>query len=565
MKIAQVFAGLLISCMLAACGGGSSGSSSGSLTLSPASASVAAGSTQLYSVINGNGDPITWQVNGIAGGDSSIGTISGSGLYTAPAVPPISQPVSITAMQDSNTSSAAATVTYSNTSLNGQFVFTFAENTASGPSNAVGIITADGSGNIVGNADTNGPAGQFASVPVNGNYTLSGNGQGTLTMTVGGAGVLKLTLTLVAGAGEGILTDETSGNVGGGTLYPLENTVSSASDLSGNYTIDLGAGASTTNDNSVGYLALAAPNITGSTDENNAGAVTTFNTITGSYTVGSGDRGTLTLTVNGVNTFHYVFYAVSPNQVELMCTDQGCINTGEMDSQTSQTMTAGNYTFSLEGTGTGSSPDAVLITGAMAPSSSSGGAFNNLTIYENNNGFYQTIIGATTYTISNNGRGQILIQTPSGSHTYTFYVASPGNLNVLETTLNQTIGNTSGFAVTAQGNASAVSGLYLLFTLGQAPSSSALSTIQATLHVTTSGQVTGQEILNNNGAISTIPVSGALTAAQTAGTYNLQLNLGGGQTATYVMAAVAPGVLLPIRTDSTEVSVGGMFIQYTSP
>ena len=565
MKLAQLFTGLLMCGVLTACGGGSSGSSSGSLTVTPASATVAASSTQLYTLNNGNGDAITWQVNGITGGNATVGTISGGGLYTAPAVPPISQPVSITAMQDSNTSSAAATVTYSNTSLNGQFVFTFDENTASGPSNAVGIITADGSGNIVGNADTNGPAGQFASVPVNGNYTLSGNGQGTLTMTVGVAGVLKLTLTLVAGAGEGILTDATSGNVGAGVLYPLVGPVNSASDLDGSYALNLGANTPTTNDNSVGYLALAAPNITGSTDENNAGAVTTFNTITGSYTVGSGDRGTLTLTVNGVNTFHYVFYAVSPNQVELMCTDQGCINTGEMDSQTSQTMTAGNYTFSLEGTGTGSSPDAVLVTGAMAPSSSSGGAFNNLTIYENNNGFYQTIIGATTYTISNNGRGQIIIQTPSGSHTYTFYVASPGNLNVLETTLNLTIGNTSGFAVTTQGNASAVSGQYLLFTVGAAPSSSALSTIQATLHVASSGQVSGQEILNNNGAISTVSVTGMITASQTAGTYNMQLNLGGGQTASYVMAAVAPGVLLPIRTDSTEVSVGGMFIQYTSP
>lgn len=562
MKIAQLFAGLLLCGALAACGGGSSGSSSGTLTVSPASATVAAGSTQLYTVTNGSGDIITWQVNGITGGNSTVGTISSGGLYKAPAVPPVSQPVSITAMQDSNTGSATATVTYSNASLNGQFVFTFSEQQGGVSTNVVGLITADGDGNVSGTEDVNGPLILPPSIAVTGNYTLSANGQGILTLN--GGVTLNLTLTLVAGAAQGILTDNTMGRVGGGSLFPMTGVVNSASDLGGNYTIDLGANPPTTNDNSIGYLTLTAPNITGSTDENNAGTVTTFNTVTGSYTIGSGNRGTLTLTINGVTTFDYVIYAVSPNQLELMCTDPGCSYTGEMNTQTSQAVAAGNYAFSLVGSGIGGSPDALLITGTMVPGNG-GGAFSNLTIYENNNGFYQSIISATTYTVTNTGRGQINIQTPSGVHTYTFYVSSPGYLYMLETTLNQTIGNTSGFAVATQSNATAVSGQYLLYTVGQAPSSSALSTIQATLHVASSGQVAGQEVLNNNGTIMTIPVSGTLAASQAAGTYTLQLNLGGGQTASYIMAAVAPGELLPIRTDSTEVSVGGMFIQYTSP
>lgn len=561
MKIAQLFVELLICSALAACGGSSSGSSiGGALNISPASASVAAGSTQLYTVTNGNGDTITWQVNGTTGGNASVGTISTGGLYTAPAIPPTSQPVSITAMQDSNTGSAAATVTYSNASLNGQFVFTFSELRAGISTNVVGLITADGSGNISGTEDVNGPA-ILPPSAVTGNYTLSANGQGTLTLN--GGVTLNLTLTLIVGASQGVLTDATMGRVGGGSLFPMTGVVNSASNLGGNYTIDLGANNATTNDNSVGLLTLSAPNINGSTDENNNGAVTTFNPVSGNYAMGSGNRGTLSLTV-AATTNNYVFYAVSPNQLELMCTDPGCINTGELNSQTSQTVAAGNYVFSLMGSGTGSSPDALLINGSMNPTSSTGGTASNLTIYENSNGFYQAIIGATTYTVSSSGRGQITIQSPSGSRDFVFYVQSAGYLYMLETTLAVT-GNTSGFAVAKQGNASAASGQYLLFTLGQTPSLSALSTTQATLHVASSGQVTGQEVLNNNGAISTLSVSGTLMASQTAGIYTTTLNLGGGQTASYVMAAVAPGVLLPIRTDSTEVSVGGMFIQYTSP
>lgn len=64
--------------------------------LSPASASVAAGGTLRFtaSVSGGGSAALTWSVNGVNGGNSSLGTISSSGVYTAPAVPP--SPASVT-------------------------------------------------------------------------------------------------------------------------------------------------------------------------------------------------------------------------------------------------------------------------------------------------------------------------------------------------------------------------------------------------------------------------------------------------------------------------------------
>ena len=55
----------------------------------PGSASIPAGTgTQAYTatVANTTDDSVTWEVNGIAGGNSSVGTITSAGVYTAPAV-----------------------------------------------------------------------------------------------------------------------------------------------------------------------------------------------------------------------------------------------------------------------------------------------------------------------------------------------------------------------------------------------------------------------------------------------------------------------------------------------
>jgi uncharacterized protein (DUF1800 family) len=49
-------------------------------------------------VSNSTSNSVTWQVNGIAGGSSAVGTISATGLYTPPAALPAVNPVTITAL-----------------------------------------------------------------------------------------------------------------------------------------------------------------------------------------------------------------------------------------------------------------------------------------------------------------------------------------------------------------------------------------------------------------------------------------------------------------------------------
>ena len=59
-------------------------------------------------------DEVTWQVNGIAGGNATVGSISASGVYTAPAAVPNPPRVTVTAISNADmraTGSAVVTVT----------------------------------------------------------------------------------------------------------------------------------------------------------------------------------------------------------------------------------------------------------------------------------------------------------------------------------------------------------------------------------------------------------------------------------------------------------------------
>jgi hypothetical protein len=88
------------------------------VTVLPRSATVSTGAAQVFTV-TGTGSPstaVTWSVNGVAGGNSTFGTIASNGsasaVYTAPAAPPTPATVTVTATSVADTSkSANASVT----------------------------------------------------------------------------------------------------------------------------------------------------------------------------------------------------------------------------------------------------------------------------------------------------------------------------------------------------------------------------------------------------------------------------------------------------------------------
>jgi hypothetical protein len=126
-----VSAFIIFALLLVSCGGGSSQSSStdpppggtgtASVTIGPSRAALTTGQTQTFTAtVTGNSvTTVTWEVDSIAGGNSSVGTVTAGGVYSPPSSPG-SHTVTARSVADS-TASAAATVYI--TDLTGVFTY----------------------------------------------------------------------------------------------------------------------------------------------------------------------------------------------------------------------------------------------------------------------------------------------------------------------------------------------------------------------------------------------------------------------------------------------------------
>jgi uncharacterized protein (DUF1800 family) len=113
---------VLAVCIWTGCGAVSNGNSSNStpssgVNVTPVTASVRAGGTQQFAATvvgtGSSGTPVsqgvTWSVNGVAGGNASLGTITSAGLYTAPPSLPSPNPVAVSAVSVANAALHGAT------------------------------------------------------------------------------------------------------------------------------------------------------------------------------------------------------------------------------------------------------------------------------------------------------------------------------------------------------------------------------------------------------------------------------------------------------------------------
>lgn len=115
---AAVLLGLLVS----GCGGSGSGTppSNVTVTVMPLAANVVTGASLpafVPTVMGTTNMMVTWQVNGITGGNATVGTITAAGVYTAPPTPPasVNPPATVaitaTSVADPTKTSSPATVT----------------------------------------------------------------------------------------------------------------------------------------------------------------------------------------------------------------------------------------------------------------------------------------------------------------------------------------------------------------------------------------------------------------------------------------------------------------------
>ena len=126
MKRIWIAGTAIVALALAGCSGLVNGSGGGTkqpspqqaaLTVTPSSATVRGGDSQPFTAKTSDGSTptLTWAVNAVAGGSASTGTITTTGVYTAPQFPPASNMVTISATETTNaTTTASSAVTLNN-------------------------------------------------------------------------------------------------------------------------------------------------------------------------------------------------------------------------------------------------------------------------------------------------------------------------------------------------------------------------------------------------------------------------------------------------------------------
>jgi hypothetical protein len=420
------------------------------VTISPTSDIVTVGQQQQFraSVSGSTNKAVTWSVSGSGCSGTACGSISSSGLYTAPAAVPSPATIIVKATSQANTSaSASAVVTLlatNNSKLKGQYAFLFTGFNSAGAYQEAGSITADGNGRLVsGLEDVNDAASPTTNVSIAGTYQVGADNRGVMTISSPlGSHTFRFTLNLLGTKGRLISFDQ-SGVRGSGVIERQDPTAFDPSVLSGGYVLKL-AGMDVFGAR-IGALGLIFPDgngfISGSSlDVNDGGSVSpTFATFSGIYSVDSTGRGTATLSIPGFDggTFDFAFYVVSANELLLISVDplsfDNPIFSGPAELQTGAPFATASFN--------GGSVFSISGTNGTAPEDTVGrfqfdGKSNVSEIFDQNSGGAVTVGGAMTgaYDIELNGRGTLnLDNSADGSVTVWYlYAISPNTAFIMD-------------------------------------------------------------------------------------------------------------------------------------
>ena len=417
------------------------------LSVTPPTATVPAGGPQQFSAILNNvttTQGITWSVSSSEGGN--IGSISPTGIYTAPPSPPPGNTVTITAQFGTTTATATASISYSQASLTGPFAFSYSGNDSGGFVAVAGSFNADGQGKISGVEDSNRfSVGVATQVPFIGTYVMGADGRATVKVNLGsgsgaGQGTVQTWQLAMANFQHGVLTRFDAGNTGSGTVdqQNLNGLTTALTALSGPYVFSV-AGADAAffpqgmagkfSANGAGQITGGSPILDVNNSSNPAGRVATEDrSLAGTYTMdttfpGRG-RGTLTLSSTSTGSIQYAFYIVDTTaseqstQLHLVEIDTASYLGGDAyaaptgSSFNAASLPSGNYPFTVGGT----SPTGAYAAGGVFVSSGSGGTSG--VIDSNNAGTVtsDTTLGTCTYTVDpTSGRIDLLLSTASGT------------------------------------------------------------------------------------------------------------------------------------------------------
>ena len=544
----------LILAVLAACGGSSSSTPTTAVTLaiSPTSASVTTGLTQQFTVTvtNTTNTALSWSVNGIVGGNSTVGFISSTGLYTAPSTVPSPPTVTVTATSQADTSvtiSVQVTITA---------LATPAAPLVVNP-NPV-IIPAGGIQTF---------SATVSNLPIAVNWTL--NCQSAVAGACG-------TITTA-----GVYTAPPSPPPGGNvsvTATAKDNSVPPAGavitvqfsngTLNGQYAFTFSgqnAGASYVAAGSISFDGTG--NITAGTEDINSGGASAVTITSGTYHIGTDGRGNATVVTSG-GTVNWQFAVVNHARVFVERFDSGVQSaSGTMELQDASQFTlagvTGNYAFNLSGANGTNRPGSLAMAGAFT---ANGGVISGGALDVNNAGSPSAGLSlAGAYLAPNgSGRGTLTLNSAFGTQNLAYYAVDATHIKVVETDAGaQLVGDVYKQPVGPFTNASINGGFAFAFlgsTSGGAFGEGGVLTISV-------GNVTsGTMDINKNGnPQNSLAVSGTYNVADaTTGRTTATLTVGG-STYQYAFYPQINGALSIVEIDTSNVIAGRALPQALGP
>lgn len=512
------------------------------VTVSPAALAVPAGTSETFTaIVSGNPATPTWQVNGVAGGNASVGTITAGGVYTAPLTPPPGGSVTITAVNGSSTGTATAAIVFSDNSLNGSYAFSYsgsdASSSLSGGTGIPPVLAVAGSftanpvtGRIGVLEDYSSPGSSklALALALSGNYQVNPDGSGSAAFTnpatLSGTEVWQFTLEAGTSGGvsqHALLVRFDNTATGSGTI-DLQNTaqLSSLSSISGNYVFSLSGLDSTALPMQLAgiFSTDGAGNIplnSGEEDINDSGSTTALNasdlSLNGTYSLDQGrlgsGRGYIALNnssaASSVHSAEFAFYMVDSTHLKLVEIDSNAVLSGDVyaapnTARGSYQLSSlnGNYAFTLGGEDLNiASPYA---QGGVLIANGSGGITGG--VMDLNNGGTRQLnvsVGTTSYTVDPS-LGRIALPITFGNTTinYAAYAASNGTIEMIS--LDPIfMASGTGFA---QSGTSTPRGAFALNLSGTVNGTGGEEDVAGQIAIPASGTPTGNVAINNPAA-----------------------------------------------------------------
>jgi len=558
---------------LAACGGGSGGATKiTSISISPTTATVPVNTTsQFVATVNLSNSStttnttVTWEVNGVAGGTSSTGTIAPSttdvqvGIYTAPSVAP------------GGTDNGMVDVTAVATQL-GTSTTTTPETITS---NTAVVTVGAGTGLAITPTTTTVPAGgshQFTATlnsvaDPNATWTISSMNGGDIGSIDPTTGLYKAPSFPPPGA-----TITVTATDGAATATGTATIVYSDASLKGPFAF------SYSGDNSSGYFAVAGSFVSDGNGAIVSGVedVDSFSTgasgplaINGTYLVGPDGRGTVSLN-SGLQSAGTLAFVLTTNQHGLLVRfDKNVTGSGTLDQQNlndltiSPTIINGPYVFSIAGADKSLRPMGV----AGKFSANGGGGLTAPAILDAKiNGAAQTsdrsLTGSYSFdaTRSGTGRGTItLTSTTTSSMQYALYVVDGTHVHLVEADANAFLAGDM-FAGTT-GNSFSVGELTAgnyPFTNGGTSSTGAYASGGVFVSDGAGNIKSGVVDANNAGTVQSASMLGscAYTVDGTTGRIDLKLCPSGGSTLEFAAYLTSTGSAVMLELDSAATANG---------